>query len=234
MSGWKAMAERARTASGDDRRARLRAARLYLIVEARVAGEALDPLVEAALDGGVDIVQLRDKHADDAELVATGRRLATLCDERGALLIVNDRPDLALACGADGVHLGQDDAGVTEARRDVGRELLIGLSTHAPEQIAAARATDADYIGVGPVYETATKPGLAPVGIELVRHAAAHARQPFFAIGGIDAERASAVAAAGAERIAVVRAICDADDPREAARELRAALEPEVVGGSAL
>jgi thiamine-phosphate pyrophosphorylase len=234
MSGWKAMAERARTAPRNDRHARLRGARLYLAVEAVVDGAAADALVEAALDGGVDVVQVRDKEAGDAELVATGRRLAALCQERGALLIVNDRPDLALACRADGVHLGQDDVAVSEARRVVGHELLIGLSTHSRGQIAAAASLDADYIGVGPVYETATKPGLTPVGLELVRHAAAHARQPFFAIGGIDAERAPEVAAAGAERIAVVRAIRDAADPRAAARELRAALEREVVGGPAL
>jgi thiamine-phosphate pyrophosphorylase len=234
MSGWKAMAERAGTAPGDDRRVRLRAARLYLAVEAVVDGVAADALVEAALEGGVEVVQLRDKRAGDPELLATGRRLAALCDERGALLIVNDRPDLAVACRADGVHLGQDDLAVSEARRSVGDELLIGLSTHSRDQIAAAATTGADYIGVGPVYETATKPGLAPVGLEPVRHAAAHARQPFFAIGGIDAARAAEVAAAGAERIAVVRAIRDAADPREAARELRAALDHEVVGGTAL
>jgi len=122
---------------------------------------------------------------------------------------------------------------VAEVRRAVGDALLIGLSTHSPSQIAAAAGTGADYIGVGPVYPTATKPDLAPVGLELVAHAAAHALQPFFAIGGIDAVRAAEVAAAGAERVAVVRAIRDAADPRAAAEKIRAELGREVVGGPA-
>jgi len=227
------MAVTAGTARGENRRVRLEAARLYLVIESRVSGQEADPVVEAALAGGVDVVQLRDKGASDAELVAAGARLRALCDARGALLIVNDRPDLAPACEADGVHVGQDDAAVAEARRAVGPDRLIGLSTHSPEQIAAAAGTGADYIGVGPVYETATKPGLAPVGLELVRHAAAHAKLPFFAIGGIDAERVAEVAAAGAERVAVVRAIRDAADPRVAAERIRVAQGREVVGGAA-
>ena len=218
---------------GDERRERLRAARLYLVIESRVAGAPAERLVEAALNGGVDIVQLRDKQAADGDLTAAAGRLRALCAEHGALLILNDRPDLALACGADGVHVGQDDLAVAEVRRAVGDGLLIGLSTHSPGQIAAAAETDADYIGVGPVYETATKPGLAPVGLGLVEHAAAEAAQPFFAIGGIDADRAVEVAAAGAERVAVVRAIRDASDPRAAAARIRKALEREVVGGPA-
>lgn len=228
------MARTARTATGEDRRALLRDARLYLVVESRVGDDDIDGLVAAALRGGVDVVQLRDKAVGDASIVAAGGRLRELCDSHGALLVINDRPDLALACGADGVHVGQDDAASTEVRAVVGDDLLIGLSTHSPEQIAAAGASDADYIGVGPVYETATKPGLAPVGLELVRHAAAEAAQPFFAIGGIDSSRAREVAAAGTERIAVVRAIRDASDPCEAARALRSALTREVVGGAAV
>jgi thiamine-phosphate pyrophosphorylase len=213
------MARAARTATGEERRDRLGAARLYLVIESRVDGTGVEPVVAAALAGGVDVVQLRDKEASDEALLATAA--------------VNDRPELALACHADGVHVGQDDVAVAEARRAVGEELLIGLSTHSPGQIASAAETEADYIGVGPVYETATKPGLAPVGLELVAHAAAHAAQPFFAIGGIDAGRAPALAAAGAERVAVVRAIRDAADPRAAAQEIRAALGREVVGGAA-
>jgi thiamine-phosphate pyrophosphorylase len=223
--------------SGDERRARLRAARLYLVVELRVAGADVEALVHEAVGGGVDVVQVRDKHASDAEIVDAARRLARACERRGALLIVNDRPDLALAADADGVHVGQDDAAADEVRETVGSELLIGLSTHAPAEIDAAGASEADYIGVGPVYRTATKPALAPAGLELVRYAAAHARQPFFAIGGIDARRAPEVAAAGADRVAVVRAIRDAPDPRAAAIGLRAALEAaldrEPVGGAA-
>jgi thiamine-phosphate pyrophosphorylase len=217
-------------AAPDERRARLRAARLYLVIEAALARD----VVPAALAGGVDVVQLRDKRAADDEVVAAGLELRRLCDESGALLVVNDRFDLALACGADGVHVGQDDDPATDVRAAVGPDLLIGLSTHSPEQVAAAeRSADVDYLGVGPVFATATKPGLEPVGLELVRHAAAHAHKPWFAIGGIDAERAVEIAAAGARRIAVVRAIRDADDPGAAAAALRTALVREPVGGQA-
>ena len=195
-------------------------ARLYLVIE---AGAARD-VVPAALAGGVDMVQLREKHASDEEIVAIGRELRSICDSSGALLIVNDRADLALACGADGVHVGQEDDPVEAVRRLVGPEMLIGLSTHSPAQIDSAG--DADYLGVGPVFETATKPGLEPVGVELVRYASEHATKPWFAIGGIDAERAAQI---GAERIAVVRAIRDADDPRAAAE----AFTREAVGGKA-
>ncbi|HZC13729.1 MAG TPA: thiamine phosphate synthase [Thermoleophilaceae bacterium] len=226
------MADRAQAATGAERRARLGRARLYLVLESRVDGGAAEPLVEAALAGGVDIVQLRDKDATDEELVAAGRRLGALCAAARALLIVNDRPDLALACGADGVHVGQGDEHPDAVRHSVGDELLIGLSTHSPDQVAAAERSAADYLGVGPVYATATKPDVEPVGLELVRQAAAHADKPFFAIGGIDSERAVEVAGAGAERIAVVRPIRDADDPLAAARALREALEREPVGGA--
>jgi thiamine-phosphate pyrophosphorylase len=216
-------------AAPDERRARLRAARLYLVIEAAAARD----VAPAALAGGVDVVQLREKRGDDTEIVAAGRALRSICDQHGALLIVNDRPDLARACEADGVHVGQGDSPVADVRRSVGAGLLIGLSTHSPEQVAAAaRASEVDYLGVGPVYATATKPGLDPVGIELVRYAAAQATKPWFAIGGIDAPRARAVAAAGAERLAVVRAIRDAADPRAAAAALRDAIAvTEPVGG---
>jgi thiamine-phosphate pyrophosphorylase len=197
-------------AAPDERRAKLDRARLYLVIE---AGAARD-VVPDALEGGVDIVQLRDKDAPDAEILEVGRWLREVCSD--ALLIVNDRADLALACDADGVHVGQDDEPVSSVREKVGLGMLIGLSTHSPEQIDAAEGVD--YIGVGPVFQTATKPGVEPVGVELVRYAAERARTPWFAIGGIDAERAAEL---GAERIAVVRAIRDAEDPRAAAEALR-------------
>jgi thiamine-phosphate pyrophosphorylase len=197
---------------------RLRRARLYLVIDA----DAAERVVPAALEGGVDIVQLRDKSAPDGRLVEAGRRLRSLCDEHGALLIVNDRPDLALECGADGVHVGQDDMPAEQARAIVGHDLIVGISTHSPEQIEAALDSTADYLGVGPVHSTPTKPGREPVGLELVRYAAEHASvKPWFAIGGIDAGNARAVAEAGAARIAVVRAIRDAGDPRAAAAALR-------------
>lgn len=202
----------------DDRRSRLAHARLYLVCEARA-----DAFLERTLRGGVDIVQLRvkDPNTGDDEIVQAARRFARLCAAHHALFILNDRPDLVAAAGADGVHVGQDDASVSHARQAVGADRLIGLSTHSPAQIDAAGALDVDYIGVGPVHVTPTKPGRPAVGTELVAYAAAHARTPFFAIGGIEATNVSAVRAAGAERIAVVRALTGADDPEAAARALR-------------
>ena len=195
-------------------RSRLAAARLYLVIDAPMAAS----VVPAALDGGADVVQLRDKHASDGEIVRAGAELLGACEDHGALFFVNDRPDLARACGAHGVHLGQDDAPVDS----VGDELLVGLSTHSPDQVDAAIRSRADYFAVGPVYETPTKAGRPAVGLELVEYAASrNAHKPWFAIGGIDASNAGAVLAAGAGRIVVVRAIRDAPDPRAAARALR-------------
>ena len=208
---------------------RLGAARLYLVLEGRAAN-----VVPPALAGGVDVVQLRDKDAPDAAIVAAGRELRDLCRAHGALFVVNDRPDLALACDADGVHLGQDDPPVEDVRSRVGDRLAIGLSTHSREQIAAAEASSADYFAVGPVHETPTKPGRPAVGLELVSHAASVASKPWFAIGGIDPGNAADVVAAGARRLVVVRAIRDAEDPEAAARALRAALEAEASVGPAL
>jgi thiamine-phosphate pyrophosphorylase len=183
-----------------------------------------------ALEGGVDVFQLRAKDADDEQVLAAAQVARELCDAAGALLIVNDRPDLARLAGADGVHVGQDDASVAEAREQLGPELLVGVSTHTPEQIDDAGTAGADYIGVGPVHATPTKPGRAAVGHDLVRYAAVAADLPWFAIGGIDAANVDQVVAAGAQRIAVVRAVADAADPRSAARELRAALSPKRSG----
>jgi thiamine-phosphate pyrophosphorylase len=205
---------------------RLRAARLYLVLE----GWAAD-VVEPALRGGVDLVQLRDKDASDAALARAARGLRELCRTHGALFVVNDRPDLALECGADGVHVGQDDAPVEDVRALAGDRLAIGVSTHSPEQIAAAEASSADYFVVGPVHETPTKPGRPAVGLELVRHAASVASKPWFAIGGIHAENTHEVVVAGARRVVVVRAIRDAHDPEAAARGLCAALEAEAPVG---
>jgi thiamine-phosphate pyrophosphorylase len=195
----------------------LHAARLYL-----VCGEQTDAFLRRALRGGVDIIQLRLKDADDETIVATARRYAAICRPQGVPLILNDRPDLVAAADTDGVHVGQDDTPVAQARALVGPQRIVGLSTHSPIQIdAAAAEPEVDYIGVGPVHATPTKPGRPAVGLELVRYAAAHATTPFFAIGGIDAANIAAVRAAGATRIAVVRAITDAPDPEAAARDLR-------------
>jgi thiamine-phosphate pyrophosphorylase len=201
----------------------LREARLYLVLDARPHGRDPEEVLRPALQGGVDVVQLREKSGDARAIVRAGRVFRRLCDAYDALFIVNDRPDLAIACAADGVHLGQDDGAVAAARRLVGDALLIGTSTHSPAQVDAA--TESDYIAVGPVYATPTKPEYPPVGTELVAYAAGHARTPFFAIGGIDPGNAAEVAAAGAVRVAVVRAIRDAADPAAAARALREGVE---------
>lgn len=205
------------------RRDWLRRARLYLVCEARPGGCDPEELLRPALQAGVDVVQLREKHGDEREIVRAGRTFRRLCDAYDALFIVNDRPELAIACAADGVHVGQDDPDPAEVRRLVGQDFLIGLSTHSPTQVDAAHAVD--YISVGPVYATPTKPDYDEVGIELVRYAADHAPVPFFAIGGIDAGNAGEVVAAGAERVAVVRAIRDAEDPGAAAQAIRDRVE---------
>ena len=211
-------------------RARLEWARLYFVTDLR---PGIEELLREALAGGVDMVQLRDKQADDEELLRAAGRFRAICDEHGAPLWLNDRPDLALAAGADGVHVGQDDQPVAQVRRAVGEDLLVGLSTHSPDQLDAALRCGADQLSVGPVHETPTKPGRPAVGLDYVRHAAAHAgERPWFAIGGIDTHNVHEVVAAGAQRIVVVRAIRDAADPRAAAVELRAALDRRPVGAA--
>jgi thiamine-phosphate pyrophosphorylase len=189
--------------------------RLYLITPVR---DDLAGFLEAAVRGGVDIVQIREKELGDGELLLRLHQARAVTRRLGVPLVVNDRPDLAVLCEADFVHLGQDDLPIAAARK---LGVAAGQSTHAPEEIDAA---EADYIGVGPVHETPTKTGRPAVGLELVRYAATHARQPWFAIGGIDETNVADVVAAGATRIAVVRAIGDAADPERAARALRTAL----------
>lgn len=189
--------------------------RLYLITPAR---PDLAELLEAAIRGGVDLVQIREKALPDRELLEVLGLAREVTARLGVPLVVNDRPDLAVLAGADYVHLGQDDLPVAAARRF---GLPVGLSTHSPEQIERA---DADYLGIGPVYPTPTKPAVEPVGLELVRHAARHATKPWFALGGIDPANAAGVVGAGATRIAVIRAITDAPDPERAARALRSSL----------
>ena len=209
-----------------DRQRRLLAARLYLVCDDRPTD-----FIEAALRGGVDIVQLRMKDGSDERIRSAARRLARACTEHGALFIINDRPDLALEIGADGAHIGQDDMPASEARGLIGPDLVLGLSSHTPDQIDRASGMPVDYIGVGPVHETPTKPGRRAVGVGLVRYAASHVAMPFFAIGGITGQNAGAVGAAGARRIAVVRALTDASDPQAAARDLRRAVAHQIESG---
>jgi thiamine-phosphate pyrophosphorylase len=202
-----------------DRRQRLTNARLYLVCD-----EQSDEFLRAVLSAGVDMVQLRMKDAPDARIVEVGQRFADAASAHGALFILNDRPDLVEAVGADGVHVGQDDDTVADARAALGPDRLVGLSTHTPEQVDAAAGVGVDYIGVGPVHATPTKPGRPAVGLALVRYAAEHASVPFFAIGGIAPANVGAVREAGAARISVVRALTEAADPAQVARGLRSAI----------
>lgn len=210
------------------RRHRLDFARLYFVCEGLPGGAGPEPLLLAALSGGAGLIQMRDKERIGREgatrAAHTFRRLA---DTFGALFIVNDDPQLALDLGADGVHIGQDDADPAAARRVLGEDAIIGLSTHSSEQIATAQTAGVDYISVGPVWETPTKPGRPAVGLELVANAAANSGLPFFAIGGIDASNVGEVVGAGATRVVVVRAIRDAPDPAAVAAALKAAIDPD-------
>jgi thiamine-phosphate pyrophosphorylase len=212
-----------------ERRARLAQARLYLVADGGMEDAALD----AALAEGVDMVQLRDPALDDDALLMRAKSWRALCDKHGALLWINDRPDLARRAGADGVHVGQDDMSVAAAREAAGPELLVGISTHSPEQLQAAVEAGADQLSVGPVWETPTKPGRPAAGLEYVRATAELGpSQPWFAIGGIDGGNVDEVAAAGAERVVVVRAIREAADPGAAAAFLRAGLEEASLGAA--
>jgi thiamine-phosphate pyrophosphorylase len=214
-----------RQAAHDRRGARLAGARLYLVCDGRPGGRPLSEVLPAAIAGGVDIFQLREKGLDEDEAMPIAREAGEICRRLGALFIVNDWPNLALACGADGIHVGQEDMPVVQVRELVGSQMLVGLSTHVPGEIDAAAGEPVDYIGVGPVHETPTKLGRPAVGVGLVEHAAAHSPLPFFAIGGIHAGNLGAVLAAGAARVCVLRAIAEARDPQAAARELRRAIE---------
>jgi thiamine-phosphate pyrophosphorylase len=205
-------------------RERIAGARLYLVCDARPR-----EFLVAAIRGGVDIVQLRDKTLDDEGLIRAAREFRAAADAGGALFILNDRPDLVAACRADGVHVGQEDASPSAARQIVGPEAIVGRSTHEPAQADAADAhPEVDYLAVGPVHLTPTKPGRPAAGLGYVSYAAGHVRRPWFAIGGLDGENVAEVLERGATRIVVVRAIADAPDPEAAARELRAALEQGV------
>jgi len=210
---------------GPLRRERLRTARLYFVCEARPGGESPEALLRAALGGGVDIVQLREKELSRAEIERSAATFRRICDTYSALFIVNDDPELARACDADGVHVGKAGE-VAAARELLGHEAIVGLSTHGEEEIDDANALPIDYFAVGPVWETPTKPGRPAIGLEPISYAAGHAAHPFFGIGGVDPSNAAQVIAAGAERLCVVRAIRDAGDPAAAAAALRQGVAP--------
>jgi thiamine-phosphate pyrophosphorylase len=225
--------------AGNLRRERLRTARLYFVCDAAPNGDDPEPLLRAALDGGVDIVQLREKEAGTRVIERAADTFRRVCDTYGVPFILNDDPELAMSVRADGVHVGQEDLTVAEAREIIGPNHLLGLSTHSEEQIAAAHqmvkgGTAIDHISVGPINETPTKPGRPATGLELIRHAASTTTIPFFAIGGIEPDNVLEVLQAGARRICVVRAIRDAADPATVASSLRrafAAVGSEVAPG---
>ncbi|MER3475407.1 MAG: thiamine phosphate synthase [Leptolyngbya sp. ERB_1_2] len=204
------------------RRQLLQSSRLYLVT---APTDNLFSTVEAALQGGLTLVQYRDKEADDSVRFRTAEKLCQLCREYQALFIVNDRVDLALAVDADGVHLGQEDMPFEWARKLLGQHKIIGRSTHSPEELSRAIAEGADYVGVGPVYETPTKAGRPAAGLEYVHHAAKQCPIPWYAIGGIDTQNIHEVLAAGAERVSVVRAIMQSDQPTFATQFFVAQLE---------
>lgn len=216
------------TAPRARRQAQIAATHLYFVCEARPGGRNPRPLLDAAIRGGAGIVQLREKGLDDEALVAAAPPFREAATAGNALFTLNDRPDLVAACDADGVHVGQDDMPVAEAREIAGEAAVIGLSTHSRTEIDAAcdaRGPDRpDQLSVGPVWETPTKEGRPATGLELIAYAASRATIPWFAIGGISLASVPEVAAAGASRAVVVRAIRDAEDPEATAREIAAAL----------
>jgi thiamine-phosphate pyrophosphorylase len=210
-------------------RERLGAARLYLCTPDR---PDLGELVKAVCRAGVDIVQLREKSLPDRALLARAAVAAEAARSAGALFVLNDRPDLALACGADGVHLGQDDVAPAVARRILGPGPLIGLSTHAPQELEAAAAEPVDYLSAGPVVPTPTKPGRPGTGPGYVTLAAARSVRPVFVTGGVSPESLPELLAAGATRFVVVRALTQARDPVAATRELRRLIDSAVTPGA--
>jgi thiamine-phosphate pyrophosphorylase len=209
--------------SGDWRRRRLADARLYVVTGAREKFGDLEGFLDAIFGAGVDIVQLREKEWEARDLVRWGEVFLDAAIRHQALFVMNDRPDVALAVRADGVHVGQNDLPVEFVRQLVGPEVLIGLSTHDRDQLRSA-SPEADYVCVGPIHSTPTKPGRRATGLGLVRDAAERQRRPWFAIGGIDAQTLPPVVGAGATRIVVVRAVTQAEDPAAAVAQLLAEL----------
>lgn len=199
---------------------RLHGVRLYLLATNELCAAGLEATIRSVLSAGVRIIQLREKNLTDRELLALARRVRSWTADAGALLIMNDRPDLAVLAEADGVHVGQDEVSVSDARRIVGPNRLVGVSTHSIEQARQAVLDGADYLGVGPTFPSGTKSFNQFAGLEFVRQVAAEISLPWFAIGGIDQRTTAEVRSAGATRIAVSGAVCRATDPESAAREL--------------
>jgi thiamine-phosphate pyrophosphorylase len=208
----------------EEARAKLDGARVYLVTDGRDGGDELRSFLDDVLRAGVDVLQLREKELEAGPILERAAIFREACDRHGVPFIVNDRADLAIAAGADGVHLGQDDLPIEAARQILGRSLIVGRSTHDREQVRRAETEDVDYAAVGPVNETPTKPGRPAAGIDLLPVAAAALTKPWFAIGGIDEANVGAVRDAGARRIVIVRAVTLSDDPAAAVKTLKAAL----------
>ena len=196
--------------------------RLYLCTADR---PDLAAFLVACIAGGVDVVQLRDKVLEARPLLARARLAASVCADHGVPFILNDRPDLALEAGATGVHVGQDDAPPALARRILGPEAVVGLSTHAPAELDASAGEPADYVSAGPVSPTPTKPGRPGTGLDYLRYAAATATRPWFVTGGVTPQTLPAMLDAGARRFVVVRWLTESADPESAARALREVID---------
>jgi thiamine-phosphate pyrophosphorylase len=203
----------------------LEGCRLYLCTADR---PDVQRLVAAAIAGGVDVVQLRDKHLEARSLLGRAALVRQVCADTGVPFILNDRPDLALEAGADGVHVGQDDVSPRTARRILGDEAVIGLSTHSPDDLRASLGEPVDYVSAGPVTATPTKPGRPGVGLAYVRHAVTHAGRPVWVTGGASPATVAGIVGAGARHVVVVRWISQATDPEGAARQLRRALDAAI------
>lgn len=188
----------------------------------------LERFIEACIRGGVDVVQLRDHDLDARQLIVRARLALRVCRGLGVPFVLNDRPDLALEVGADGVHVGQDDAPPALARRILGEDAIVGYSTHAPAELDAACDEDVDYVSVGPVVETPTKPGRAGTGLDSIRYAAAVATKPWFVTGGAAPSTVGPMVDAGARRFVVVRWLTESPEPEAAARALRSAIDDAI------
>lgn len=208
------------------RRQQLADVRLYVLITESICKTDWYATAEAAIRGGADCLQLREKDLPAGELLHRARRMVELCRRHGVLSIINDRPDVALLAEADGVHVGQGDLPATEARKIVGPDLLVGVSTHAIEQARAAVADGADYIGVGPVFPSTTKPRHFNAGLEYARAVAAEITIPSVAIAGITADNVAEVVKTGVKAVAVTAAVVGCDDVEAAARQLKGRLPP--------
>ncbi len=209
--------------SGEERRKRLAASRLYVVTDAREDKHDLAPFLDAVLRAGADIVQLREKNAEAGDLIRWSRVFRKVADKYGALFMINDRADVAIACEADGLHVGQNDLPAQWARRILGPDMILGLSCHSPGDHDNF-PVEVDYVTAGPVWVTPTKPDREATGLDLVTRAAHKVKLPWFAIGGIDGGNVRQVVRAGGKRIAVVRAVTEAEDPTYAVKELVSAL----------